>query len=53
MLNSWNLDKAIIGKAFINNELDKSIHETYNKHEKTGYYQMFCNKNMRIGNTFI
>ena len=53
MLNSWNIDKGIIEKAFIDNQLDKLIHETYNKHGKTGYYEMFCNKNMKIGNTYI
>ena len=53
MLNIWNINKDIIEKAFKNNELDKLIHETYNKHGKTGYYQMFCDKNMKIGNTYI
>ena len=48
-----DIDKGIIEKAFIDNQLDKFIHETYNKHGKTGYYQMFCNKNMKIGNTYI
>ncbi len=37
--------------AFINNQLGKLIHEKYNKHGKTGYYQMFCDKNLKIGNT--
>ena len=36
MLNIWNINKDIIEKAFKNNELDKLIHETYNKHGKTG-----------------
>ena len=52
MLNSWNIDKNIIEKAFICNQLDQLIHETYNKNGKTGYYQMFCNKNMKIGQTY-
>ena len=53
MLNSWNIDKDIIEKAFKNNELDKLIHETYNKHGKTGYYQKFCNNNIKIGKTCL
>ena len=53
ILNIWNIDKNIIEKAFINNELDKLIHDTYNKHGKTGYYTMFCDKNIKIGKTHI
>jgi hypothetical protein len=53
MLNIWNIKKDIIEKAFKNNELDKLIHETYNKHGKTGYYQNFCNNNIKIGKTCL
>ena len=53
MLNIWNINKDIIEKAFTNNELDKLIHETYNKHGKTGYYQKFCNNNTKIGKTCL
>ena len=53
MLNCWNIHKDIIEKAFKNNELDKLIHETYNKHGKTGYYQKFCNNNIKIGKTCL
>ena len=53
MLNIWNIDKDIIENAFNNNELDKLIHETYNKHGKTGYYLMFCDENIKIGKTHI
>ena len=53
MLNIWNIKKDIIEKAFKNNELDKLIHETYNKHGKTGYYQKFCNNNIKIGKTCL
>jgi hypothetical protein len=53
MLNIWNIKKDIIEKAFKNNELDKLIHETYNKHGKTGYYQLFCNKNIKIDQTHL
>ena len=53
MLNIWKINKDIIEKAFKNNELDKLIHDTYNKHGKTGYYQFFCNKNIKIGKTCL
>ena len=53
MLNIWNIDKNIIEKAFIDNQLDQLIHDTYNKHGKTGYYLMFCDKNIKIGKTHI
>ena len=53
MLNIWNINKDIIEKAFKNNELDKLIHDTYNKHGKTKYYQMFCDKNIKIGKTYL
>ena len=53
MLNCWNIHKDIIKNAFNNNELDKLIHDTYNKHGKTGYYQKFCNKNIKIGRTCL
>ena len=53
MLNLWNIDKNIIEKAFIDNQLDQLIHDTYNKHGKTGYYLMFCDENIKIGKTHI
>ena len=53
MLNNWNIDKNIIEKAFIDNQLDQLIHDTYNKHGKTGYYCMFCDENIKIGKTHI
>jgi hypothetical protein len=53
MLNIWNINKDIIIKAFINNELDNLTHDTCKKHGKTGYYQMFCDKNIKIGKTYI
>ena len=53
MLNCWNIHKDIIEKAFKNNELDKLIHDTYNKHGKTGYYQKNCNNNIKIGKTCL
>jgi hypothetical protein len=53
MLNCWNINKDVIEKAFKNNELDRLIHDTYNKRGKTGYYQMFCDKNINIGRTCL
>ena len=51
MLNNWNINKDIFEKAFKNNEIDQLIHDTYNKHGKTGYYQKFYNKNIKMGKT--
>ena len=48
MLTIWNINKKVIEKAFKHNELDQLIYETYNKHGKTGYYQIFCNKNIKL-----
>ena len=53
MLNSWNINKEVIEQAFKHNELDKLIHNTYKKHGETGYYQMFCDKNINIGRTCL
>ena len=53
MLNILDINKDIIENAFKNNELDKLIHETYNKHGKTKYYEMFCNNNIKIGKTCL
>ena len=53
MLNNWNIDKNIIEKTVIDNQLDQLIHDTYNKHGKTGYYLMFCDENIKIGKTHI
>ena len=53
MLNIWNINKDIIKNSFKNIELDKLIHETYNKHGKTGYYEKICDKNIKIGKTYL
>ena len=51
MIMSWNIHKDVIEDAFKNNKLDELIHHTYAKHGKTGFYKMFCDKKMKIGNT--
>ncbi len=53
MLNSWIIDKSMIEKAFFDNQLEQFIHDTHNKHGKTGYYQLFCNTNMKIDQTYL
>ncbi len=53
MFNILDIDKDIIENAFNNNELDKLIHDTYNKHGRTKYYQMFCDQNINIGRTCL
>jgi hypothetical protein len=49
MINTYNIDKDIIQNSFIKKELDILIHDTYNKHEKTGYHHIFCDVNIKIG----
>jgi hypothetical protein len=55
MINTYNIDKDIIEKAFINNEvneLDKLIHDTYNKYGKTGHDQNFERKILKLVKTY-
>ena len=37
----------------ISNELDKLIHDSYKIYGSSGYYKMFCDKNIIIGKTYI
>ncbi len=53
MLNSWNIDKHVIERALIDNQLDQLIHDTFNKNGKTGYYKVFCDKYMKIDKTCL
>ncbi len=48
-INGMNKDK--VEKAFKTNQLDKLIHDAYKVYGATGYYKMFCNKNIVIGKT--
>jgi hypothetical protein len=53
MIKIKGMDKSIIEKAYKKNELDKLIHESYKIYGSSGYYKMFCDKNIIIGNTYM
>ena len=53
MIVCWKIHKDVIENAFLNNQLDELIHDTYSKHGKTGYYKQFCDKKMKIGHTIF
>ena len=53
MIKIKGMDKSILEKAFKKNELDKLIHDSYEIYGTSGYYQMFCDKNITIGKTYI
>ena len=52
MLKIKGMDKSIVEKAFKNNQLDKLIHDSYKVYGTSGYYRMFCERNIKIGNTY-
>ena len=52
MIKIKGMDKAIIEKAYKKNELDKLIHDSYEIYGTSGYYKMFCDKNIIIGKTY-
>ena len=51
MIKIKGMDKYIIEKAFKKNELDKLIYDSYKIYGSSGYYKMFCDKNIKIGKT--
>ena len=53
MIKIKGMDKSIIENAYKKNELDKLIHESYKIYGTSGYYKMFCDKNIIIGKTYI
>ncbi len=53
MIKIKGMDKATIEKAFKKNELDKLIHNSYEIYGTSGYYQMFCDKKITVGKTYI
>jgi hypothetical protein len=53
MIKIKGMDKSIIEKAYKKNELDKLIHESYKIYGSSGYYKMFCDKNIIIGRTYM
>jgi hypothetical protein len=47
------MNKSIVEKAYKTNQLDKLIHDSYKIYGTSGYYKMFCDKNIEIGKTYI
>ena len=52
MIKIKGMDKTIIEKAFKQNQLDQLIHDSYKIYGTSGYYKMFCEKNIKIGKTY-
>ena len=56
MFKFRDMKKSTVEKAFKNNELDKLMHVSYKIYiaqgGRSGYYRDFCNKDIKIGNTF-
>ena len=50
------MDKQIIENAFQENKLDQLIHDSYTEYSRngrnSGYYKIFCEKNIKIGETY-
>ena len=53
MLKIKGMDKSIVEKAFKKNQLDKLIHDSYKVYGISGYYRMFCEKDIKIGKTYF
>ena len=53
MLKIKGMDKSIVEKAFKKNQLDKLIHDSYKVYGTSGYYRMFCEKDIKIGKTYF
>ena len=53
MIKLKGMNKNIIEEAFHNNQLDKLIHDSYKTYGNTGYYKLFCDKNMENGKTYL
>ena len=47
MIKIKGMDKRIIENAFKKNQLDKLIHDSYKIYGTSGYYKMFCEKNIK------
>jgi hypothetical protein len=48
MIKIKGMNEDIVGKAYKKNELDKLIHDSYKVYGASGYYKMFCKKNIII-----
>ena len=53
MIKIKGMDKDIIENLFKKNRLDKLIHDSYKIYGTSGYYKIFCEKQIKIGKTYI
>jgi hypothetical protein len=53
MIKLRGMNKNIIEEAFHKNQLDKLIHDSYKTYGNTGFYKLICDKNMKIGKTYL
>ena len=51
MIKIKGMNKDIVENAYKKNKLDKLIHDSYRVYGSSGYYRMFCEKNIIIGKT--
>jgi hypothetical protein len=51
-LQIMGVSSKTIDKAFKQNKLDELIHKSYSK-RSSGYYTLYCNEKICIGNTYI
>ena len=49
----FGIDKNDIEKAFLENKLDELIHEVYKQNGITGYYKIFCERNIKVNNEYL
>ncbi len=49
MIKIKGMDKSTVEKAYKTNQLDKLIHDSYKIYGTSGYYKIFCDKNIDIG----
>ena len=47
MIKIKGMNKNIVEKAFLNNQLDKLIHDSYKVYGTSGYYKKFCDKKLK------
>jgi hypothetical protein len=47
------ISKKTIEDCFMANRLDELIHKKYTHYNNSDYYKEFCDKNIKIGNTYV
>ena len=51
MIKIKGMNKDTVENAYKKNKLDKLIHDSYRVYGSSGYYRIFCEKNIIIGKT--